>query len=102
MADLTVADLTTMIREKVGETSGLNATAKIALDDGSAILIDGRSTPATVSNSDEPADVTLRMSLDTMNKLYRKEANATMLVMMGKIKIEGNMMLALQLDKVLS
>jgi len=51
---------------------------------------------------DIAADVTLRVSLATLNKLYRKETNAMTAVMMGKIKIEGNMMLAMQLEKVLS
>jgi len=66
------------------------------------IHIDGKSSPNAVTNNDDPADVTLKMSLATLNKLYRKETNATTAVMMGKIKIDGNIMLAMQLDKVLS
>lgn len=102
MADLTIDDLTAMIREKVGAGSGLNAAAKIVLEDGGVVMIDGRSNPPVVSNEDGPADVSLKMSLDTMNKIYRREASATMLVMMGKVRVEGNLMLAMQLEKVLS
>lgn len=102
MADLNLDEMTAVIRDKVGVNCGLNANAKIAFDDGSVIFIHGKTNPNSVTNDDSPADVTLKMSLATMNKLHRKETNATMSVMMGKIKIDGNMMLAMQLDKILS
>jgi putative sterol carrier protein len=102
MADLTLDELTALIREKVGSTPGLTANAKIVFDEGGLIHLAGASSPIAVTHDDGPADVTLRMSLATLNKLYRKETNAMTSVMMGKIKIEGNMMLAMQLEKILS
>jgi putative sterol carrier protein len=41
------------------------------------------------------------MSLDTMNKLYRKETNGMMAFMSGKVKLDGNMMVAMKLDQIL-
>jgi len=80
----------------------LTANAKIVFDEGGLIHLAAASSPVVVTHDDQPADVTLRMSLATLNKLYRKETNAMTSVMMGKIKIEGNMMLAMQLEKILS
>jgi putative sterol carrier protein len=54
-----------------------------------------------VTNDDQPADVTLKMSITTLNKLRRKEINPMMAVMMGQIKLEGNPMAAMKFDKLL-
>jgi len=99
--DLSVVEFTEGIRERVGENSGLDAVIKFAFDEGGVIFIDGKSVPNVVSNEDLPADVTLKMTLDTMNKLYRKETNGMTAFMSGKIKLEGNMMAAMKLDQIL-
>jgi len=99
--DLGLVEFTEGIRERVGENSGLDAVIKFAFDEGGVIFIDGKSVPNVVSNEDLPAEVTLKMSLDTMNKLYRKETNGMMAFMSGKIKLEGNMMAAMKLDQIL-
>ena len=99
--DLGVAEFTEGIRERVGENSGLDAVIKFAFDEGGVIFIDGKSTPNVVSNEDNPSDVTLKLSLNTMNKLYRKETNGMMAFMSGQIKLEGDMMAAMKLDQIL-
>lgn len=99
--ELTVEDFTTGIRERVAAASGLDATFKFAYHEGGFIYIDGKSNPYVVTNEDHPADVTLRMSIATMNKLHRKETNPTVAFMTGAIKLDGNMLLAMKLDKIL-
>ena len=101
MAEITIEEFTTGFIKSVGENSGLDAIIKFAFDDGGFIWIDGKNVPNSVTNEDKPADVTLNMSLETLNKLHRKELNGMMGVMSGKIKIEGNMMAAMKLDKIL-
>jgi putative sterol carrier protein len=99
--ELGVVEFTQGIRERIGENSGLDAVIKFAFDEGGVIFIDGKSVPNVVSNDDLPADVTLKMSLDTMNKLYRKETNGMMAFMSGKIKLDGDMMAAMKVDQIL-
>lgn len=99
--DMGVVEFTEGIRERVGENSGIDAVIKFAFDEGGVIFIDGKSTPNVVSNEDLPADVTLKMSLDTMNKLHRKETSGMTAFMSGKIKLEGNMMAAMKVDQIL-
>jgi len=99
--ELTVEDFTTGIRQRVADASGLDATFKFVYKEGGIIHIDGKSVPHVVTNEDLPADVTLKMSIETMNKLHRREINPTVAVMSGAIKLEGNMFLAMKLDKVL-
>ncbi|QQS45382.1 MAG: SCP2 sterol-binding domain-containing protein [Acidobacteriota bacterium] len=99
--ELTVEDFTKGIRERVASASGLDANFKFVYDEGGIIHIDGKSNPYAVTNDDLPADVTLRMSIATMNRLHRKETNPTVAFMTGSIKLEGNMLLAMKLDKIL-
>jgi putative sterol carrier protein len=99
--ELGVVEFTDGIRDRIGENSGLDAVIKFAFDEGGVIFIDGKSVPNIVSNEDLPSDVTLKLSLDTMNKLYRKETNGMMAFMSGKIKLEGDMMVAMKVDQIL-
>jgi putative sterol carrier protein len=99
--DHTVAEFTAGMQNLIAQHSWLDATIKIVFEDESVIYIDGKSVPHTVTNEDRPAEVTLRMSLDTLNKLYRRELNPAVAAMTGKIKVEGNLMVAMKLDSLL-
>ena len=99
--DLTVPEFTNGIGRLVGELEQLEARIKIVFDDSSLIHIDGSSHPARVTNEDNEADVTLKMSLETFNQLYRRELNPAMAAMTGKIRIEGDLMKAMKLEGVL-
>ena len=88
--DLGVAEFTEGIRQRVGENSNLGASIKFAFDEGGVIFIDGKSVPNVVTNEDSPADVTLKMSLNTMNKLYRKETNGMMAFGLVGLAFIGN------------
>ncbi len=85
---------------KLGEMSGLDATIKFVFDCGNVVFIDGKSSPNVVHHNDHPADVTLRLSIETVNQLYRQELNPMMAVMSGKIKIEGNAMAVMKLSEL--
>jgi putative sterol carrier protein len=101
MNDLSVADFTRGMQKLVSDHSQLETRIKIVLEDEGVIFIDGRSNPNSVSNEDEEADVTLSMSLNTLNRLYRRELNPAVAAMTGKIRIDGNVLDALKLEAVL-
>lgn len=100
--DFTIDQFAAGVRHKLGEMSALDATIKFVFDCGNVVFIDGKSTPNSVSHNDHPADVTLRLSIETVNQLYRQEINPMMAVMSGKIKIEGNAMAAMKLGQIFS
>lgn len=101
MNDLSLADFTRGMQKLVSDHSQLDTRIKIVLEDEGVIFIDGRSNPNSVSNEDAEADVTLRMSLNTLNRLYRRELNPAVAAMTGKIRVEGNVLDALKLEAVL-
>ena len=99
MADL--AQVTEHIRGAVGDNSGLGKTVKIDLGDTGKIFIDGASVPNTVTNEDKPADATIQMAWDDFMALSEGKLDPMMAFMQGKMKIQGDMMLAQRLAPLL-
>jgi len=92
--------ITGTIREKVGADAGLNATIKFAFTDGGVLFIDGKSKPNAVHNDDLPADCTVKVSFEDFGKLMARKLDPTTAFMMGKIKIEGDMGIAMKVGRV--
>lgn len=101
MNDLSLDDFTVGMRKLISGHSQLDTRIKIVFEDESVIFIDGRTIPHAVSNDDGEADVTLWMTLKTLNKLYRRELNPAVAAMTGKIRLEGNILDAMKLEAVL-
>ena len=97
---MSLESITEAIRAKVGDDSGLDATVKFVLDDG-VIFVDGKSSPNAVSNDDEDADCTITMSTENFEELMAGELDPTMAFMTGKLKVDGNMAVAMSLQKVI-
>jgi putative sterol carrier protein len=97
---MSLENFTETVRSKVGDDAKLNATIKFAFKEGGALYIDGKSTPNTVSNDEGPADCTVKVSLEDFGKLMERKLDPTTAFMMGKIKIEGDMGIAMKLGRV--
>ncbi len=97
---MTLQELTEQIRNKVTHADNINATAKIVTDQG-VVYIDATQSPATVSNDDKPADCDLQVSIDNLVKMGNGDLNPMMAVMSGKLKIKGDMGIAMKMGKVM-
>lgn len=62
------------------------------------LLLDG--VAEAVTNDDGEADATIRISFDNFKKLAKGELGATAAFMMGKLKVAGDMGVAMQLQQV--
>lgn len=98
---MSLESATESVRTKVGDNSGLGATVKFDMGDEGAIFVDGASSPNTVTNENKDADCTVSCSLDTMEALISGDLNATAAFMQGKIKVAGDMGVAMRLSSVL-
>jgi len=98
---MTLETLTQTIASKVDKAPDIKAKIKINLGDEGVIFIDSTAAPAEVSNEDNDADVTLKCSTETFQGLLAGTQDPTLAFMMGKLKIEGNMGLAMKLNEVL-
>lgn len=99
---MTLDEITEKMREKVGADSGLNATVKFDFGEDGVIFVDAASTPNQVTNENKDAECTIKMSKDNFLKLTQGDLDPTTAFMMGKLKVEGNMGIAMKLQSVFS
>lgn len=98
---MNLEQMTDGLRERVGEDAGIDATIKFDFGDDGVIFFDGESTPNSVTNEDRDADCTITMSFENFQKLVDGELNPTTAFMMGKLKIDGSMGVAMKLQGLL-
>ncbi|MEZ4910842.1 MAG: SCP2 sterol-binding domain-containing protein [Saprospiraceae bacterium] len=76
--------------------------AKLKFDlDGNIIFIDGTGTENVVSNANDEAACTISTDMDSFIKLKNGDLNPMMAVMTGKVKIKGDMGLAMKLQSLI-
>jgi putative sterol carrier protein len=96
-----IESLTEDIRKRVGEDSGLGARIKFDLGESNVIYVDGSVVPNVVNNDDTDADCTIRMSVEDFESLLAGDLDPTTAFMMGKLKVDGDMGIAMKLSSVL-
>ena len=93
---------TETMRNNMKDDSGLDATVKFNFGDDGLIFLDGVSSPNSVSNDDADADCTISMSLTDFESMITGDLDPTTAFMMGKLKVEGDMSIAMKLSSVLN
>jgi putative sterol carrier protein len=99
---MSLQELTDGMRDRVGEDCGLGAVVKWDFGDGEFLMLDAAQVPNVISNDDGEADCTLKMALDDFLSMIQGELDGTTAFMTGKLKIEGDMGIAMKLQGVLS
>ena len=97
----TLDEITEQMRERFGEDSGLDATFKFDFGDAGLVHVDAASVPHVVSNGDGEADCTISISFDDFLEMASGELSPTTAFMMGKLKVDGSMSIAMKLADVL-
>ena len=98
---MSLESCTQAIRTKVGDDSGLNATLKFDMGADGIIVIDGKSTPNSVSNEVSDTDCTVGITLENLNALLTGDLEPTTGFMAGKLKVSGDMGVAMRLQRVI-
>ncbi len=94
----TLQEITTQLRGAVGEDSGLGKSLKFDFNGAGVIHIDG----GAVTNDDLPADCTIQVSQADFEDLARGRLDPAMAMMRGKLKVRGDMTVAMKLQPILA
>ena len=96
-----LAELTSKAAAAV-EGGGGDFTKKVKFDFGDVgkLLIDGAG--GTADNSDGDADATIKVDWDDFKAISGGQMDPTMAFMQGKLKVEGDMSVAMQLQSLMS
>lgn len=93
---MSIEDIAATLKPRV-EASSFDRSVKFDTGGDGVIVIDGTS----ISTVDGPADCTIRMSLSDFEDLIAGELDPMSAFMTGKIKVEGDMSVAMALQQLL-
>ena len=97
-------DIQTVLDQFNEQAKGIDpigGKVKFEIDDH-AVVIDGSGTENTITTGDGEADCTISTSMETLMKMKSGDLNPMMAVMGGKVKITGDMGLAMKLQGMMS
>lgn len=89
------------VKAAAAKAPKLGKSLKLDLGEG-IIHIDMTEENAVITNEDKEADTVVTTTVDTLDKLRTGDLNPMMAMMGGKIKIKGDMGLAMKLQGLLS
>lgn len=95
-----MSNLFDSIKEKAAGAATLGSTLKFKLDE-EVIFIDGTGENNEVSQEDKDAACTISTTKENFNKLVTGDLNPMMAVMSGKVKISGDMGLAMKIQSLI-
>jgi putative sterol carrier protein len=102
MSNEQVKEIIERMGPAIGADSGLGGTLKFDFGEPGSVFIDGKSTPNTVSDGEgKNADCTITVSLETFDKMIKGELDGTSAFMQGKLRVAGDMGLAMRLGPIL-
>ena len=93
----TVTEAVAVLNEKLAGAD-FDGTAKFDIEGEGAIMMDASGARA----ADEAADVTLSADADTFRSILEGDTNPTAAFMTGKLKVDGDMGMAMKLATVLA
>ncbi|MFA7556112.1 MAG: SCP2 sterol-binding domain-containing protein [Spongiibacteraceae bacterium] len=95
-----VDDIVQVLIEKTDGMDAFGKTIKLLLD-GEVVVIDGTTTPPSIHRDNIDVDVIATTSIENFKKIIGRKMNIQMAMMSGKIKVQGDMIAALPLMKML-
>ncbi len=97
---MTLEEITEGFRGQVSKAPSIGKTLKFQIDEGQ-VYLDMTGDSPQVTNEDREADCTISLSTENLMKLRDGKLNPMMAVMTGKVKIKGDMGVAMKLKDLM-
>ena len=88
------------LQDKANEADAIGGTIKFVIDD-TVVFVDGTGSKNLVSNSNEDADCTISTTATALKDMQSGDLNPMTAVMSGKVKISGDMGLAMKIQSLI-
>lgn len=98
---MSLESLTDELRRRAGQSPQLGYKVKFDLGEDGIILWDGTVMPPAVANEDGEVDTVIHLSAENFEKLMTGGLDPTMAFMMGELKVEGKMGVAMKISSLL-
>lgn len=103
IAKLFNEDLPAILEKNQDKAKTIGAKYQLNIPPVGTWHIDVSSTGASCTPGEKPADCTITINADDFQKLYENpQANGMQLFFAGKLKVQGNQMLAMKLQQLFS
>ena len=99
---MSLENITQAIKLKMSQAAGLQAKVKFDFGDDGLIFVDTNQDPASITHEDSgDADVILSCPIDVFSGFLDGTQDPNIAFMMGKLKVQGSMGLAMKLNAIL-
>lgn len=99
---MSIDKVTAGLKEKIGEDCGLGATLKFDFGADGIVMLDATQVPNVISTEDGDAQCTMEISMENFMLMANGELDGTSAFMTGKLKIQGDMGIAMKLGPILA
>jgi len=98
---MSIDAITEQMKTRIGAGGNFKKSVKFDFGSDGLVHIDDKVSPAVIDNVDAPVDCTVKVTMADFMEIASGKQNAQMAFMMGKLKIEGDMSVAMQLGSIL-
>jgi len=98
---MSIETIQAKVKEKMALASDLDAKVKLDFGDDGIVFVDATQSPPVISEEDADADLTLTTSIETFKGILEGSQDPNIAFMMGKLKVQGSMGLAMKLNGIL-
>ena len=98
---MSIEATTTKVKELAASSDPLGSSVKFVFNGGEgSVYLDGKGEENTVSNEDKEADCTVNIDLEDFNALMSGDLDPMGAFMGGKLRIDGDMGVAMKLSSL--
>ena len=99
---MSVEQVVDSLKEKIGEDCGLGAILKFNFGEDGCVTLDATQVPNVISTDDIDAQCTMEISLEHFMQMASGQLDGTSAFMTGKLKVQGDMGIAMKLGPLLA